>query len=378
MESARELTGEGNRLYGLSLYREAVDAYTRALTLGAGSECYFNRALARLRLGDYEQALQDIELYAQGKDDESGLYVKALILGRMGRYDEALGIVYRILEYNPYHLKAVEQMTYLEGRLHKGWEVLDYYPELAVKVESKGSIIHVKSLSLSEYVLSKYNRRSPFVHGFWDACLIPLLLKSDIENVLLVGSCAATIGRQYSHFTGCAVDAVDLQTQTMIECQKHFGPLPKMMTPHQAEGVRFMEESCTDYDVIIFDVFEGEYMAPAFAKPQTLALAHKRLKPDGFLVINYIMGDKLTGYCTLSNRLIASFPSVYSTSSGTNRIFTASKRPLKPQKMREMLSNPRDGRLRKLGEHLLSKTKALSCSIQLPGRKAAGRHGRKI
>lgn len=350
-ESAESFLSEGNRLYGLSRFAEAIGCYGKSLEAKASPESYFNRALARVRVGDYDMALGDIERFLSlCPQDPSGLYVKSLVLGYLNRFREAANAAYGALEGDMFKVSAVRQAAYMEYLNRTEARVLGVLDGRGLVVVAEGRFVKVKPAPDDCIVLSQCCLKSPFAGGYWDMCLAPLLLNERPPRVLLLGVCAGTIARQYAYFGAPQVDAVDLDIGVLSECERFFGPVPSAVRAHGGDGMGFLAGAGERYDVIVFDSFiEGGLIPEGFLADEGMSLVAKSLADDGALVIN-----SMREHAKVSAAVSEFFGSAISLTSGENAVFVGMKSGMGFDEVRERLRSPGDERLKQLGEYMLS------------------------
>jgi len=83
---------EGNKLFNLKKYEEAIKQYTKAINKGASSSIFFsNRALCYLKLKQWEKAIADCKSTIEN-DSESikGNFFMGQSEMELERYDEAI------------------------------------------------------------------------------------------------------------------------------------------------------------------------------------------------------------------------------------------------------------------------------------------------
>ncbi|EKD16905.1 uncharacterized protein L3040_001187 [Drepanopeziza brunnea f. sp. 'multigermtubi'] len=102
-KSAEHWKMKGNEMFGEASYYEAIDMYSKALRSNPSSEekdmLHRNRALAFLRIEAYDAAMDEISCLA--KVDDKGLHRWALALYGLGRFDEALKVLQRLVSTYP-------------------------------------------------------------------------------------------------------------------------------------------------------------------------------------------------------------------------------------------------------------------------------------
>ncbi len=357
MNSLDETVSEAGRLYSLGRFRESVDAYSLAASMGCGAEVFFNRSLAYIQVKEYDNALSDIDRYCLlAGDDCQGHYLRGLVLDYKGDYQSALNEYLRALSADQYMIKAVRQTVSLTLAVKKTPDKQESIPEHGVMIDARGELIRLRELTCQDNILSQTLEDSIFSGGFWDFCLAPAMIKDDIRQVLLIGVAAGTIARQYVHFTGCAVDAVDPSIEIMSVCEKYFGKMPDEVVGHKMCGVEYMLGCDKKYDVIVFDAFVGEHVADELKSPAALRTSKKILSDDGFLVWNTLVDGGVAEVEFVKNLLCDAFANVYSACLDTNRVFIASDN-LPNEKLTMSLSDPTDERLTELGKYILPRVK---------------------
>ncbi len=368
MGSETDLISRGNEFYLQSQYKDAVDCYTKSLSLMQNPEGLFNRSLAYLRLDDFDNSYADInEFLCYNPYDAKGYYIKSLVLSRQGKYSDSLKAVNTALDYNPYLSSAVRHAVIMEATVHQEEAVIGNLPAHEIMIERKGNMITAKSLSASrEVIYSQKHVKSIFTGGYWDICLTPLFLRQKIKNTLLLGVCFGSIAHGLTHFTDMMIDAIDPDIDALYDGSKYFGDISDKIIPHKMDGMDYLIKNNSRYDLIILDVFVGDYVPEKFLTDESFDLIKNHLNEQGILVVNYYVLGQPNKYSIIANHLLKRFPSVYTLPWDANRIFLATSNEKTLEELKYILSNTSDNRLQDLGDYLTQIIRKTNPSLSLP------------
>jgi tetratricopeptide (TPR) repeat protein len=108
---------EGYRLSKNGFHQEAINAYSRALDLlPTFFEALDNRAISKMDMGQYEEAVQDLQHSLKGNPEN---HVAAFALGecylQLGLPDPAREMYAYVLSLSPGHAKSEKRMQLLSG-----------------------------------------------------------------------------------------------------------------------------------------------------------------------------------------------------------------------------------------------------------------------
>ncbi len=99
---------EGNALWELDKYEEALQAYDKAIALKPDfHEAWYNKGVARGKLGKDEEALQAFDIaIALKRDFHEAWYNKGVAHGKLGKYEEALQAYDKAIALKPDYPQA--------------------------------------------------------------------------------------------------------------------------------------------------------------------------------------------------------------------------------------------------------------------------------
>ena len=99
---------QGNSLYKMELYEEAIDAYTRAIRFYPNSIiAFYNRGLAKEKLGQYASAIQDFDIVIRRKPDiAEAYYSRGNANTSLKRYLQAVTEYDKAIRYKSNYVEA--------------------------------------------------------------------------------------------------------------------------------------------------------------------------------------------------------------------------------------------------------------------------------
>ncbi|KAL8823300.1 MAG: hypothetical protein Q9191_005988 [Dirinaria sp. TL-2023a] len=123
-QGAIALKDDGNNALKAGKMYEAVSRYTKGLNQAQEAEqrrlIQLNRSLANLRLGAYDQALEDAGYSRNASDNsEKGFYRAARSLYELGRFDESNDTYSSLLARFPHSAEAPKELTRTKSRLRE-------------------------------------------------------------------------------------------------------------------------------------------------------------------------------------------------------------------------------------------------------------------
>lgn len=139
---------------------------------------------------------------------------------------------------------------------------------------------------------SIYNPQDPLVDPleghYWNfITMLPYL--APMRSACLLGLGAGTITRQLAtyHPTLC-VDGVEHDAEIITVASSYFSLSQSPLTIIHDDGVAFLSNTKTPYDLIILDAFEDGNLSPAFLNQSCFSSIAKRLSSIGIFAANYI------------------------------------------------------------------------------------------
>ena len=167
-EEARKWKNEGNkRMQEKRDYNGAVESYTRAIELDNTKYIYYNnRAMAYMRLGEYNNVLKDCDASLALKDNTRAYTLRSNVLSELGYLDDALESADKALEYSP----DCEEANVLKTLLVDSLEQAKRYVEEAIRMTDGSEPAsadydaaierYTKAISLYKSNFRYYNRRA--------------------------------------------------------------------------------------------------------------------------------------------------------------------------------------------------------------------------
>lgn len=113
-------------------HREALNCLTKALSISKMDNVHTLRADAYLKLGDYNNALDDVEAEMKLNPKHSTAPAfRTIVLSRLGRYQEAVAQVDELLKQNPKDINNLRNKASLQIFLHQESDALKTLQETA-------------------------------------------------------------------------------------------------------------------------------------------------------------------------------------------------------------------------------------------------------
>ena len=112
---------QGNKSVNEDRHLEAVDYYTKAISLDSRKTVYFsNRAVALNSLGEHTRAEQDCK-YILNRDGKNGkaFYQRAVARKGLGRWREAESDLKEVLKFQPGNESAKKLMSIVKAEVAK-------------------------------------------------------------------------------------------------------------------------------------------------------------------------------------------------------------------------------------------------------------------
>jgi spermidine synthase len=168
------------------------------------------------------------------------------------------------------------------------WEdrLVEIYDEGDTRALYFGGKFLQSSMSLS----APFSLSLPYTHFM----MFTLLLKAELQNVLLIGLGAGSMVRfLHHHFPGCTIDAVD-HSSHIIKLAKGYFQLPEneQVQIHCCDGYSFLADTRNthQYDLILVDAFDEQGMSENIYTDRFFRLCTAALCDDGILSCNVWSG----------------------------------------------------------------------------------------
>lgn len=120
-QEAENLKNEGNRLMKEEKYQEALNTYSKAISLDATNPVFYcNRAAAYSRLGDYQAAADDCRMSLRYDPNYSKAYGRlGLAYSKMNKHEQALDAYQNALRIEPDNQDYKNNMSVTQQRLEE-------------------------------------------------------------------------------------------------------------------------------------------------------------------------------------------------------------------------------------------------------------------
>ncbi len=128
------------------------------------------------------------------------------------------------------------------------------------------------------------------VFAYTDALHLPMALRPDVRDVLLIGVGGATIPKQFlAAYPSVRMDAVEIDGDVIDVARKHFAltDSPRLRI-HVNDGRKFLSGSEQQYDLIELDAFHADSMPFHLFTKEFFTLCRQHLRPAGMVAINLI------------------------------------------------------------------------------------------
>jgi predicted membrane-bound spermidine synthase len=174
-------------------------------------------------------------------------------------------------------------------------------------------------LNEGQGIHSVYNPDYILVYGIWDYFLVvpyfnnPPYTPDRVDNLLLIGSAAGTIPRQYTAVYGdIPIDGVEIDPRIIEVGRQWFDMNEPNLNTIAADGRYYLANVDKSYDVIGVDAYRPPYIPFHLTTVEFFSQAREHLTDEGLVAIN--AGRTATDY-TLVNGLASTmkvvYPSVY-------------------------------------------------------------------
>lgn len=120
-QEAENLKNEGNRLMKEEKYQEALNTYSKAISLDATNPVFYcNRAAAYSRMGDYQSAADDCRMSLRYDPNYSKAYGRlGLAYSKMNKHEQALEAYQNALRIEPDNQDYKNNMSVTQQRLEE-------------------------------------------------------------------------------------------------------------------------------------------------------------------------------------------------------------------------------------------------------------------
>jgi tetratricopeptide (TPR) repeat protein len=149
-EEGIEALNQGNTLYELGRYEEAIEYYDRALAIDPSNIKALNdKGLSLYYSGRYEEAIEYSDrALAIDPNNVIALITKGLCLHKLERYEEAMEYYDRALALDPNNISALSNKGVSQNNLGRYEEAIEYF-DRALSIEPNNvSILGNKGVSL--------------------------------------------------------------------------------------------------------------------------------------------------------------------------------------------------------------------------------------
>lgn len=219
------------------------------------------------------------------------------------------------------------------------------------------------------YVYSTYCGGKLLTGSCWDYFNIAPILAPKKDNVLAIGLGGGTSVRQYREFFDVNIDVVEISLEIIGIAEKFFGVREDDRTRiYLGDGIRFLEDTKSVYDVIFVDAFEGGEIPGGMTTAGFFRLVYDRLGDGGVFTMNTLTDKPQSNI--ICNNVKTVFPSVYVVVYGGNQIVVGLKNPTGlddvKRKLAETVENGAvDWRLKDMVENTLQRVKPYKIGLNL-------------
>ena len=184
-----------------------------------------------------------------------------------------------------------------------------FIPTGAIKLSDEAQVIHEREteyqyarvvqdddgerrleLNEGQAVHSVYRPDSVLTDGVWDGYLtVPFsVLSRPPGRLAILGFGAGTTARAYAkYFPTTQIDGVEIDRELLEVGERHFALERRRELRLYAQDARtFLRRTAERYDAIFMDAYRQPYVPFHLATREFFALARKRLRPGGVVVIN--------------------------------------------------------------------------------------------
>jgi spermidine synthase len=175
--------------------------------------------------------------------------------------------------------------------------------------------------------------------AYWDGYLVLPFATSARPpgRIAVLGTAGGTVARAYArYFPATRIDAVDIDAKLFAIGRRWFGLTPRSQLRTIAQDARpFLRRTGERYDAIFVDAYRQPYIPFYLATKEFFALARKRLRPGGSVIVN-VGHPSESG--TLERALAATLGAVFryvarDPIASTNTMLVASDTPIERDRM---------------------------------------------
>ncbi|MGC8670053.1 MAG: spermidine synthase, partial [Candidatus Micrarchaeia archaeon] len=177
-------------------------------------------------------------------------------------------------------------------------------PGVTLKIVEKNGR---RTLLYNNIVFSAIIKDSLYTHGYWDY-FMPLPLLFENPSVMVIGLGGGTVPYQLETlYHNIRIDVIDIDPN-MVSISKMFLPRDLKAKVIIGDGAEYIQKVENSYDLIILDTYSNSKIPGAFLADAFIKNAHKALKQNGILAINYALSsDNLPYFVDYTKRLESHF-----------------------------------------------------------------------
>ncbi len=132
------------------------------------------------------------------------------------------------------------------------------------------------------------NQSSSYTDRMWRKAVAKITKGARVKNILVLGlaggSCISPLLKKFPHSHITAVE----WDEDMRSVFNHFHPkLKSQVSIKVQDASRFIEQEKSRYDLIVFDIYQGNTIWPGLKQPHTLQTLHNLLAPNGYFLCNF-------------------------------------------------------------------------------------------
>jgi spermidine synthase len=233
-----------------------------------------------------------------------------LALGAWSRFTRAgLGPAAGALLVVPLWLLAAWLCPRPEGSHKSGSILAEDTPYARLEVTEEGSIRRLYLNGSLQNVVDIRDGQS--FSASTPVLALPPAFRDEPGRLLLFGLGAGTLPRSY-HKQGWAVDAVEIDPNVIRAAYSQFGLDTSEASVYLSDGRQYLRLCRTQYDAIVFDVFNSGPFPYHLVTREAVALARERLAPEGILIFHVpVLSDEDPWLSALAATLQEQFARVW-------------------------------------------------------------------
>jgi len=136
-------------------------------------------------------------------------------------------------------------------------------------------------------VYSSHDPDNLFPQGYWNILCVLSYLAGEVDDVLMVGLGGGTVVRQFKELHNPRIEVVEVDERMIDIAKKFFGFREhENVKVHVGRGEYYIKSTTKKYDIILFDVFDGDLLPEEFTGEELYRIASERLSFDGVLLVN--------------------------------------------------------------------------------------------